>query len=147
MGYNTPHSPDLAPSDYYLFRSLKILDGKTFTSIEVKNHLDKFLASKDQTFYERGIMLLPERWPGLEKISDFDQNLEREQKAVRGGDAPPFFGNFVSACVEVGTHRRKSACVEVSGLHGHHRCGRRTVKNGRCGMQPKAIFARKAQPN
>ncbi|GFV56672.1 histone-lysine N-methyltransferase SETMAR [Trichonephila clavipes] len=37
--------------------------GKTFTSNEeLKNHLDQFLASKDQTFYERGIMLLPERW-------------------------------------------------------------------------------------
>ena len=59
-----PYSPDLAPSDYYLFRSLQnFLDGKTFTSNEeVKNLLDQFFASKDQKFYERGIMLLPERW-------------------------------------------------------------------------------------
>ncbi|GFV49897.1 histone-lysine N-methyltransferase SETMAR [Trichonephila clavipes] len=59
-----PYSLDLAPSDYYLFRSLQnFLDGKTFTSNEeVKNHLDQFSASKDQKFYERGIMLLPERW-------------------------------------------------------------------------------------
>ena len=59
-----PYSPDLAPSDYYLFRSLQnFLDGKTFTSNEeVKNHLDQFFASKEQKFYERGIMLLPERW-------------------------------------------------------------------------------------
>ncbi|GFU79935.1 mariner Mos1 transposase [Trichonephila clavipes] len=59
-----PYSPDLAPSDYYLFRSFqKFLDGKTFTSNEeVKNDLDQFFASKGQTFYERGIMLLPERW-------------------------------------------------------------------------------------
>ena len=59
-----PYSPDLAPSDYYLFRSLQnFLDGKTFTSNEdVKNHLNQFFASKDQNFYERGIMLLPERW-------------------------------------------------------------------------------------
>ncbi|GFW68549.1 histone-lysine N-methyltransferase SETMAR [Trichonephila clavipes] len=58
-----PYSPDLAPSDYYLFRSLQnLLDGKTFTlNEEVKNHLDQFIASKDQKFYERGIMLLPER--------------------------------------------------------------------------------------
>ncbi|GFV28681.1 histone-lysine N-methyltransferase SETMAR [Trichonephila clavipes] len=57
-----PYSPDLAPSDYYLFRSLQNFF-KTFTSNEeVKNHLDQFFASKDQTFYERGIMLLPERW-------------------------------------------------------------------------------------
>ncbi|GFX61068.1 histone-lysine N-methyltransferase SETMAR [Trichonephila clavipes] len=59
-----PYSTDLAPSDYYLFRSLQnFLDGKTFTSNEeVKNHLDQFFASKDQKFYERGIMLLPDRW-------------------------------------------------------------------------------------
>ncbi|CAK9826900.1 Histone-lysine N-methyltransferase SETMAR [Anthophora retusa] len=59
-----PYSPDLAPSDYYLFRSLQnLLDGKTFNSNEeVKNHLDQFFASKEQKFYERGIMLLPERW-------------------------------------------------------------------------------------
>ena len=58
-----PYSPDLAPSDYYLFRSQNFLDGKTFTSNEeVKNHLDQFFASKEQKFYERGIMLLPERW-------------------------------------------------------------------------------------
>ncbi|GFT51043.1 histone-lysine N-methyltransferase SETMAR [Trichonephila clavipes] len=59
-----PYSPDLAPSDYYLFRSPpNFLDGKTFTSNEeVKNHLDQFFASKDQKFYERGIMLLPEKW-------------------------------------------------------------------------------------
>lgn len=46
-----------------LFRSLQnFLDGKTFTSNEdVKNHLNQFFASKDQNFYERGIMLLPER--------------------------------------------------------------------------------------
>lgn len=41
-----PYSPDLAPSDYYLFRSLQnFLDGKIFTTNEeVKNHLDQFFA-------------------------------------------------------------------------------------------------------
>ena len=45
-----PYSPDLATSDYYLFRSLQnFLDGKTFTSNEeVKNHLNQFFASKEQ---------------------------------------------------------------------------------------------------
>ncbi|GFU34488.1 mariner Mos1 transposase [Trichonephila clavipes] len=59
-----PYSPELAPSDYYLFRSLQnFLDGKTFTSNEeVKNPLDQFFACKDQKLYERGVMLLPERW-------------------------------------------------------------------------------------
>ncbi|GFX80486.1 mariner Mos1 transposase [Trichonephila clavipes] len=62
-----PYSPDVAPSDNYLFRSLQnFLDEKTFTSNEeVKNHLDQFFACKDQNFYERRIMLLPERWQNV----------------------------------------------------------------------------------
>ena len=58
------YSPDLAPSDYYLFRSLpNSLNGKTFNDDEaVKSHLLQFFADKDQKFYERGIMKLPERW-------------------------------------------------------------------------------------
>ncbi|GFV31715.1 histone-lysine N-methyltransferase SETMAR [Trichonephila clavipes] len=68
-----PYPPDHAPAVYYLFRSLQnFLDGKTLTSNEeVKNYLDQFSASKDQKFYERGIMLLSERW---QKV--LDQNGE-----------------------------------------------------------------------
>ncbi|GFX87501.1 mariner Mos1 transposase [Trichonephila clavipes] len=67
------YSPDLAPSDYYLFRSLQnFLDGKTFTSNEeVKNHLDQFFASKNQKFYEREIMLLPERYQKTSTVHNF----------------------------------------------------------------------------
>ena len=59
-----PYSADLAPSDYYLFRSLQnYLNGKTFDSNEaVKNELIQFFASKNQTFCESGIMKLTERW-------------------------------------------------------------------------------------
>ena len=59
-----PYSPNLAPSDYHLFRSLQNhLNGKTFDSNEaVKNELIQFFASKKQTFYESGIMKLTERW-------------------------------------------------------------------------------------
>lgn len=59
-----PYSPDLAPSDYHLFRSLQnSLDGETFQSIEdIKNHLARFFESKDKTFWERGIFSLADRW-------------------------------------------------------------------------------------
>ena len=57
-------NPDLTPSDYYLFRSLQnSLNGKTFNDDKaVKLHLFQFFTDKDQKFYEREIMKLPERW-------------------------------------------------------------------------------------
>ena len=56
--HHPPHSPDLASLGYHLFRSLQShLNGKTFDSNEaVKNELIQFLASKNQIFYESGIM-------------------------------------------------------------------------------------------
>ena len=59
-----PYSPDLAASDYHLFRPLQNhLNGKTFDSNEaVKNELIQFFTSKNQTFYESGIMKLTKRW-------------------------------------------------------------------------------------
>ena len=57
------YSPNLAPSDYHVFRSLQNhLNGKTFDWNEaVKNEFIQFFASKNQTFYESGIMKLIER--------------------------------------------------------------------------------------
>nr|KAF6353464.1 hypothetical protein mPipKuh1_010430 [Pipistrellus kuhlii] len=57
-------SPDIAPSDYHLFRSLQnFLLGKKFNNEEcLKNALTEFFASKSQEFYNRGIKMLPERW-------------------------------------------------------------------------------------
>ncbi|GFX91780.1 histone-lysine N-methyltransferase SETMAR [Trichonephila clavipes] len=73
MSHST-YSPDLAPSDYYLFRSLQnFLDGKTFTSNEeIKNHLEQFFANKDQKFYELGIMLQPTFLPHRPLAMFFD---------------------------------------------------------------------------
>ena len=70
--YLLPHpsySPDLEPPDYHVFRSLKnSLDCNKFNNDDnVKLHLEQFYASKEQKFYERGIMRLPERW---QKVND-----------------------------------------------------------------------------
>lgn len=59
-----PYSPDLAPSDYYLFRSLSnYLRGKKFSNIdEVKVHLEEFFYSKPSKFYATGLLNLADRW-------------------------------------------------------------------------------------
>lgn len=58
------YSPDLAPSDYHLFRSLQNdLNSRSFDSDRaIKEHLTEFFGQKEQSFYERGIMQLPQRW-------------------------------------------------------------------------------------
>jgi len=63
-----PYSPDIAPSDYYLFWFLQnYLDEQKFNSLEaVKNALE-FFAQKSRGFYTSGIMRWPERW---QKIID-----------------------------------------------------------------------------
>lgn len=59
-----PYSPDLAPSDYHLFRSLDnyIRDKKFRSTSDVESALNEFFSSKDQSFYQRGINMLAHRW-------------------------------------------------------------------------------------
>jgi histone-lysine N-methyltransferase SETMAR len=59
-----PYSPDIAPSDYDLFRSLQhFLSGKTFGDIDhVKTAMSEFFASKQASFYKQGIENLAQRW-------------------------------------------------------------------------------------
>ncbi|XP_014479919.1 PREDICTED: histone-lysine N-methyltransferase SETMAR-like [Dinoponera quadriceps] len=58
------YSPDVAPSNYYLFRSLQnFLNDKAFASLEdCKEHLQQFFAEKTPEYYAQGIMQLPIRW-------------------------------------------------------------------------------------
>lgn len=60
----TAYSPDLAPSDYHLFRSMQhaLTDTHFSNYKEVQKWVDGWIVSKDIAFYRRGIALLPERW-------------------------------------------------------------------------------------
>ena len=59
-----PYSPDLAPLDYHLFRSMQhFFKEKKFKNLdEVKIALEKFFSSKSKEFYKKGIKNLQERW-------------------------------------------------------------------------------------
>ena len=58
-----PYSPDIAPSDYHLFRSMGHgLVEQHFTCYkEAKNWVDSWIALKDEAFFRRGIHMRPER--------------------------------------------------------------------------------------
>ena len=59
-----PYSPDLAPSDYYLFRSMQhgLADQHFRNYDEVKKWIDSWIAAKPTEFFTKGIRELPERW-------------------------------------------------------------------------------------
>jgi transposase len=58
------YSPDFAPSDYHLFRSLSNnLRGVSFNNeSETQNWLDESFTAKPADFFKRGIENLPECW-------------------------------------------------------------------------------------
>ncbi len=58
------YSPDLAPSDYHLFRSMEhFFREKSFEDFKsVEKEVENYFASKPVSFFERGIRLLPEKW-------------------------------------------------------------------------------------
>ena len=59
-----PYSPDLSPSDYYLFSPIKnSLRGKMYYSAEEVNvDLENWFTLKPADFYANGIKQLPECW-------------------------------------------------------------------------------------
>ncbi len=59
-----PYSPDLAPSDYHLFRSLRnhLCDKQHEDLDEIQSNLTAFFESQPANFYRRGIEQLPARW-------------------------------------------------------------------------------------
>ena len=66
MGGSTPsaYSPDIAPTDYHLFRSMthSLADQHFHSYKETKSWVDSWITSKDLEFFQRGIRILPERW-------------------------------------------------------------------------------------
>ncbi|KAG5325739.1 MOS1T transposase, partial [Pseudoatta argentina] len=64
-------SPDIAPSDFHLFRSmaLDLADRRFHSYEEAQKWIDSWIASKDMSFFRRGIHVLPERW---EKVVESD---------------------------------------------------------------------------
>ena len=59
-----PLSPDLAPSNYYLFADLqRILQGKRFGSNEEAiAETEAYFEAKDKLFYSKGNEMLEKRW-------------------------------------------------------------------------------------
>lgn len=59
-----PYSPDLAPTDYKVFRSLQnFLNGKEFrTEDELKSAIQQWIDGKPSGFWVKGIADLPRRW-------------------------------------------------------------------------------------
>jgi hypothetical protein len=63
-----PYSPDLAPSNYHLSRSLQqsARRGVSFNNgAELQNWLDDFFTAKSADFFKSGIENLPERWDAV----------------------------------------------------------------------------------
>lgn len=59
-----PYSPDIAPSDYHLFRSMQhgLADQHFRNYDEVKKWIDSWIAAKPASFFREGIRQLPQRW-------------------------------------------------------------------------------------
>ena len=57
LTYTKRHSPDIAPSDCYLFRSMAHgLADQQFRSYDyIEKYLDSWIASEDEHFYRNGI--------------------------------------------------------------------------------------------
>lgn len=59
-----PYSPDLAPSDYFLFPNLKrFLKGTRFDDLDsLKAATEEWFQDHEESFFSRGICMLKERW-------------------------------------------------------------------------------------
>ena len=71
LGWETlphaPYSPDMAPSDFWMFGALqRHLDGQSFNTVaEVEDGVQVFFDSKPTEWFHRGIHKLPEIWENI----------------------------------------------------------------------------------
>ena len=79
-----PYSPDLAPSDYYLFPRLKDnIRGKRFKNKELlEEEVIKWLNNQPKSFFSDGIRKLEERWKLCisNKGEYFEKNKKKRKK-------------------------------------------------------------------
>lgn len=68
---HAPYSPDMAPTDYYLFRALQAhLKHKSFINIEqIQNEIQFYFSSLPSTFFRDGIYSLVERWHAILRLN------------------------------------------------------------------------------
>ena len=73
------YSPDLAPSDFFLFPNLK-KDGLHFRSDEeVVTAVEKWVNGKDPDFFISGLMALEHRWSTCKCITLEGNYIEKEE--------------------------------------------------------------------
>lgn len=61
------YSPDIALSDYHLFRSMRheLVDTRFWHVEEVRKFVNDWIAPKLPSFFRHGIAILPERWENV----------------------------------------------------------------------------------
>ena len=68
LGFNIlshpPYSPDISPSDFYLFHPMKdsIRDKDYTRQEEIVSDLTQWFAAKPNSFFSKAFQILPERW-------------------------------------------------------------------------------------
>ena len=65
------YSPNIAPCDYHLFRSLQnsLAEQQFQNEVEVRKIVDDFISLTDHAFFRCGIHQLPERWQRVVEVN------------------------------------------------------------------------------
>ena len=76
------YSPDLAPSDYFLFPNLKkdIRGGHLRSNKEVEAAVEEWVRDKDPGFFSSGLMAMEHRWSILEGNNIAKEEIDLTQK-------------------------------------------------------------------